>query len=206
MAVIGLPAAGVAVALLQDGSPGEKGAVAEKRPAGARLWFLRYVPRKGEALAMDYVHHILQSGEEVRHEAKPHWIIFAPGLTILLVAVVLAAVAAAVDIGSVPKVILDVAAALLALVAVVHLLQSWIVRWTTEIAVTNRRVILKTGLIRRDTNEMQMDKVESVKVDQSILGRILDYGDVTILGTGAGLEPLYRIAAPIALRNYITGM
>ena len=60
------------------------------------------------------------------------------------------------------------------------------------------------GLIQRETNEMNMDKVESVQIDQSILGRMLDYGDVTILGTGEGFETLRTIASPIELRNSIT--
>jgi hypothetical protein len=52
---------------------------------------------------------------------------------------------------------------------------------------------------------MNMDKVESGQVDQSILGRMLDYGTVTILGTGEGFETLRTIAGPIKLRNSITG-
>jgi uncharacterized membrane protein YdbT with pleckstrin-like domain len=72
-----------------------------------------------------------------------------------------------------------------------------------EIAVTNRRVIYKKGLVRRQTNEMNMDKVESVQVDQSILGRLFDFGTVKILGTGEGFESLRTIAGPIKLRNSI---
>ena len=95
----------------------------------------------------------------------------------------------------------------LALVAVVLLIQQWFQWWVTEIAVTNRKVIYKKGLIRRQTNEMNMDKVESVKIDQSIIGRILDYGNVQILGTGEGFETLRTIPSPIELRNsIITGM
>jgi uncharacterized membrane protein YdbT with pleckstrin-like domain len=93
----------------------------------------------------------------------------------------------------------------LALVAVVLLIQEWLQWWVTEIAVTNRRVIYKTGLIQRQTNEMNMDKVESVQINQSIFGRMLDYGTVTILGTGEGFETLHTIASPIELRNSITG-
>ena len=52
---------------------------------------------------------------------------------------------------------------------------------------------------------MNMDKVESVQIDQSVLGRMLDYGDVAILGTGEGFETLRTIANPIELRNSITG-
>jgi uncharacterized membrane protein YdbT with pleckstrin-like domain len=93
----------------------------------------------------------------------------------------------------------------LALVALVLLIQQWSQWWVTEIAVTNRRVIYKKGLVRRQTNEMNMDKVESVKINQSILGRMLDYGDVTILGTGEGFESLRTIASPLELRNSMTG-
>ena len=93
----------------------------------------------------------------------------------------------------------------LALVAVVLLAQKWFQWWITEIAVTNRRVIYKKGFVRLQTNEMNMDKVESVQVDQSVLGRMLDYGNVRILGTGEGLETLRTIAGPLKLRNSITG-
>jgi uncharacterized membrane protein YdbT with pleckstrin-like domain len=93
----------------------------------------------------------------------------------------------------------------LALVAVVLLIQQLFQWWVIEIAVTDRRVIYKKGLIRRETNEMNMDKVESVQIDQSILGRMLDYGDVRILGTGEGFETLRTLASPIELRNSITG-
>ncbi len=93
----------------------------------------------------------------------------------------------------------------LALVAVVLLVKEWLQWWITEIAVTNRRVIYKRGLIRLQTNEMNMDKVESVQVNQSILGRMFDFGTVRILGTGEGFEALQTIAGPIKLRNSITG-
>jgi uncharacterized membrane protein YdbT with pleckstrin-like domain len=81
--------------------------------------------------------------------------------------------------------------------------QGWYQWWITEIAVTNRRVIYKKGWIRRHTNEMNMDKVESVQVDQSVLGRMFDFGTVKILGTGEGFEALRTIAGPIELRNNI---
>ena len=84
--------------------------------------------------------------------------------------------------------------------------RAWFDWWTTEIAVTDRRVITKTGFIRRKTTEMNMEKVESVDVDQSVLGRILDYGDVIVRGTGSGLAPMRNIDAPLELRNHITGV
>jgi uncharacterized membrane protein YdbT with pleckstrin-like domain len=150
-----------------------------------------------------YLERVLQSGEEVRHLATIHWITYGWGLVVLLAALAVLFVA-----GWFPRIErpLDILAALLAVIAIVMIFLAWFHRWITEIAVTNRRVIFKTGFVQRKTNEMQMDKVESVEVNQSILGRILDYGDVTILGTGASrLNEIKTVAAPIELRNQITG-
>src|SRR5882724_5809350 len=77
-------------------------------------------------------------------------------------------------------------------------------RATTETDVTNFRVVHKTGFVKRQTFEMSVDKVESVDVDQSILGRILNYGDVTVLGVGEGGKTLDTIASPLSFRNAIT--
>ena len=95
-------------------------------------------------------------------------------------------------------------AAVSAIVALYKMLSAWFHRWTTETDVTNLRVVHKTGFIKRRTFEMSLDKVESVDVNQSILGRILNYGDVTILGVGEGKETISTIASPLAFRNYIT--
>ena len=51
-----------------------------------------------------------------------------------------------------------------------------------------------------------MDKVESVDVEQSVPGRILDYGDVIVRGAGSGIEPIRKVAAPLEVRNHITGV
>ena len=98
----------------------------------------------------------------------------------------------------------DWIAGILFIVAAAWLFHAWFRRWTTEIAVTDRRIIYKRGFIRRRTIEMHLDKVESVDVNQSILGRILNYGDVTILGVGEGKETIATIASPLAFRSYIT--
>jgi len=151
-----------------------------------------------------YVSQVLQPEETVRYDGTLHWIIFLPGI-------VLFAFGAAGLIGvatlsrdapgyHVYSIVVYVALALGAL----QLLSAWVRRWSTEIAVTDRRVIYKTGLVSRRTVEMNMDKVESVDVTQDIFGRILNYGTVLIRGTGASLEPLSTIATPLALRNAIT--
>ena len=93
--------------------------------------------------------------------------------------------------------------ALCLVLTVILFARAWFARVTTEIAVTDRRVIFERGFIRRQTIEMNMSKVESVDVNQSILGRVLDYGDILVRGTGAGLEPLHMIAHPLAFRNAV---
>lgn len=148
---------------------------------------------------MSYVERVLQPGEQLRHISSIHWIALWPGVVVALLAVLAYWFS---ETRYLPKV-WQYAAYALALFAVVLLVKEWYQWWITEIAVTNRRVIYKRGLVRLQTNEMNMDKVESVQVNQSVFGRIFDFGTVKILGTGEGFEALRNIASPIKLRNCI---
>jgi uncharacterized membrane protein YdbT with pleckstrin-like domain len=150
---------------------------------------------------MSYVAHILQPGEVVRYRSKIHWMVFLPG--VLLLAVALALYVVSGNSGFWHGVFIVLASLSLA-AALAILFFAWFRRWTTEIAVTNRRIIYKTGFISRHTNEMNLDKVESVDVDQSLFGRLLDYGNIDIRGTGSGFERLRKIEAPIEFRNHVT--
>jgi uncharacterized membrane protein YdbT with pleckstrin-like domain len=152
---------------------------------------------------MSYVQHVLQPGEEIRHIAKIHWVKFIPGFAVILLGLLIFILAEQTT--SWHRFLLVIAAAV-ALLGLAHFLYAWFDRWTTEIAVTNRRIIFKEGFIRRNTVEMHMDKVESVDVAQSILGRLLDYGNVEVRGTGTGFEPLRFVDRPLELRNHITGI
>ncbi len=152
---------------------------------------------------MPYVDRVLQEGESVRHIARISWVTYLPGLLLWAVAGILAGL-----LPSQPALhffVLTVAA-IVFIIGTILLARAWFHRVTTEIAVTDRRIIYKRGFVRRYTVEMHMDKVESVDVDQSILGRMLDYGDVIIHGTGVGLEPLLHIDHPLELRNHITAV
>lgn len=86
-------------------------------------------------------------------------------------------------------------------IGLVLLIWAYIRYKTTEFAVTDRRIIAKTGLISRSTVELFLDKVEALHVDQSVPGRLLDFGTITIRGTGTTLEPIRSISAPLALRK-----
>jgi uncharacterized membrane protein YdbT with pleckstrin-like domain len=95
-------------------------------------------------------------------------------------------------------------AAVVAIAALYWTIRGWFQRLTTETDVTDRRVVHKTGFIKRRTFEIPLDKIESVDVDQTILGRILNYGDVTIMGVGEGRQRISTIASPLAFRSSIT--
>ena len=151
---------------------------------------------------MSYVQKILEPGESVTHVTRTHWLVYLPAIFLLLLGIAVLASSSYVsaDLAAVPQ----IAGAMLILLAAISWLPAFIRRWTTELAVTNRRIVFKSGLFRRHTMEMNMSKVESVDVDQSVMGRILDYGTVTIRGTGGGIEPMRNIASPIAFRNRVT--
>jgi len=156
---------------------------------------------------MSYVQEVLQPGEEVRYQASIHWVTYLHGAAWLLAALLVRALTPVSWQGGVFMWLVTI---ILVGGAAFWLARAWFNWWITEIAVTNRRVIYKRGFISRTTAEMHMDKIESVRVDQSVLGRILGYGKVTVLGTGTGTESLGRIdepiAAPLELRNHITGV
>ena len=163
---------------------------------------------------MSYVKSVLQPGEEILLRGKLHWIAYWQAILYLVLGTALAwwehKYLRNHQYGDV---IISVTAIIFGVLFLVSFLRAWFNRWITEIAVTNRRIIYKRGFINRHTEEMNMDKVASVDVDQSILGRLLDYGTIHIIGTGgaqtidregnAGIEHLHRIAHPLALRNAI---
>jgi uncharacterized membrane protein YdbT with pleckstrin-like domain len=150
-----------------------------------------------------YIDEILQPGEKVLYSTNAHWVFYLPAIIAWLVAAVLVVLSRLTTADSV--VLLCLAAAAVAAIAALYwTVKAWFHRLTTETDVTNRRVVHKTGFITRKTFEMALDKIESVDVDQSISGRILDYGNVTILGVGEGRQTIQTIASPLAFRNAIT--
>ena len=150
-----------------------------------------------------YIDEILQPGEKVLYSTNAHWIFHLPAILAWIVALVLFVLSRQTSIDAVMLLYLA-GAALVALAALYWTVKGWFHRFTTETDVTNFRVVHKTGFITRKTFEMSLDKVESVDVDQTILGRILNYGDVTIRGVGEGVETIGTIASPLAFRNSIT--
>jgi uncharacterized membrane protein YdbT with pleckstrin-like domain len=150
-----------------------------------------------------YIDDILQPGEKVLYSSNLHWVVYSYAIAAWIVAAALLVLTRfAVEEN---LVLLCLAcAAVVALVALYWSMRAWFRRWTTETDVTTLRVVHKTGFITRKTFEISIDKVASVNVNQSIMGRILNYGDVTIENMGDAEQKIRMIANPLAFRSHIT--
>ena len=90
---------------------------------------------------------------------------------------------------------------LIAVVGVVFLVWAWIRVRSTELAITSRRIIAKFGFVKRHTVEINLDKVESLKVEQGVWGRFLNFGTIFISGSGSSVAPIPDIADPLVFRR-----
>jgi membrane protein YdbS with pleckstrin-like domain len=151
---------------------------------------------------MAYYTKVLQPDETVKVVGRLHWSIYIRAVVMLLLALgVLLASNGLTDPTSQRYALM--ASGVVGVLGLLLLLKAWIHRMATEIVVTDRRVILNRGLLRRHTMEMNMTKIEMVDVKQSLWGRIWGYGTVEIHGTGADIEPLEGIGSPLLIRNAI---
>src|SRR5208282_2215451 len=123
-----------------------------------------------------------QPNEQIAMIGRVHWTIYHRAILFLVADIVFLLLEYKYFDAEWANGAIIVTAAVFGALTLVSALHAWFIRWTTEIAVTNRRIIYKRGLITRHSEEMNMDKVASVDVDQSILGRMLNYGSIHILG------------------------
>ena len=151
---------------------------------------------------MSYAARVLQPDETIVYEARIHWIVYLGGILCVIAAVPLAIAAVVMDNDTLRLGLMG-AAVLVLVLGLFQMLRAWLKVAGTEITVTSLRVIYKTGIISRNTLAMNLDKVESVLVQQSLVGRMLDFGTVIVRGVGAGLEPVDRVAAPLELHRHI---
>ncbi len=155
---------------------------------------------------MSYVKHVIQPGERIVLVGHVSWVIYHRAIFCLVLGVVLLILEWVFGPQHTARTyLMYFTAAIFGIVALISAAHAWFVRWTTEIAVTDKRIIFKRGFINRHTAEMNMDKVTTVDVDQPIWGRIFNYGSVHIHAAGGAgaIERLDRVAAPLALRNAI---
>lgn len=141
---------------------------------------------------MKYIQQNLIEGETIIKEAKLHWFIYVPSI-ILFIFATFAEMGNNISHSSI----------FIFTFAFVFFLDALIKKYTTELAVTNRRVIAKYGLITRKTIELNLKKVESLSVEQGIMGRIFDFGNIIIGGTGGKKSPIKYITAPLEFRKKV---
>jgi uncharacterized membrane protein YdbT with pleckstrin-like domain len=150
---------------------------------------------------MTYYTKVLQPDEQVKYVGKLHWTIYRNAIVFGILAVIVGVYSLGL-VGN-PQLLAFACTAFLAILALMSFLGAWFVRASTEIVVTDKRIIHKVGWIARRTEEINITKVETVDVAQGIGGRIFDFGTVLIKGIGGSWEPLRRVSSPLQLRNAI---
>jgi uncharacterized membrane protein YdbT with pleckstrin-like domain len=152
---------------------------------------------------VSYIDQNLTVGEVVHYRTQLHWTaLLAPLVVgaIFTIGAIALFVAASRAVEPGPFVIAGAACALIAGAALVTGL---VRRSATEMAVTNRRVLMKSGVFARRTVELMLSKVESISVDQGVLARMTGYGRVVVRGTGGTHEIFDRVAAPLEFRRQV---
>jgi uncharacterized membrane protein YdbT with pleckstrin-like domain len=154
-----------------------------------------------------YIEKNLVPGETVLYKTRLHWIVLVwplfAGLLLAGVALALLVGGYEVHLKGAAYSALMIVTVLLFLTAVVLVSGGLIRRNATEIAVSNMRVLIKTGLLARKSIEVMLAKVESIGVEESASGRMLGYGTVIVRGTGGTFETFTRIAHPNEFRRQV---
>jgi uncharacterized membrane protein YdbT with pleckstrin-like domain len=154
---------------------------------------------RGILRPVGYVERHLLPNEHVLYKTRLHWIMFIRPALLALVGVALTVVLWRVPN---PPWLWYVGLGVV-VVALLWALVHHIELMTSEFAVTTARVIFKVGLIARYTTELLLTKVESIGVNQSLTGRVCNYGNLTVIGTGGTREVFYRVHDPIGFRNHV---
>lgn len=142
---------------------------------------------------MGYIEQNLNSSETIVQKAAIHWGVFVMPVILLVLGIVFANSDGLVSL----------IGWLILLVAVVKAFQAVALYLSTEMALTNQRVIGKYGVLRRFSIELSISKLETIKVDQSLIGRILNFGKVSVIGVGATKESFRFISNPVDFRNKV---
>jgi hypothetical protein len=145
---------------------------------------------------MNYVAKNLLQGEIIAFSTKLHWKLFiVPTLTVCFVLLPLAYLALRSDTKALVLVPLTLVAA--------ALFPPYLQRISSEFAVTNKRVIIKVGVLTTRSYELLLSKVEGIAVSQPLLGKLLGYGSIVVTGSGGTQEPFANIQGPLAFRHAV---
>ena len=140
---------------------------------------------------MSYIDQTLSSNEFVFYRCRPHWIIFSKPFFTLLAGLLVFYWG------------LHLMAGIFLFVALLSWLSAIVAYFTSEFGITNQRVVIKLGFIRRYSFENSLTRIEGIEVDQSIFGRFLDYGSICIRGVGGSGELFPAVPSPLVLRQKV---
>ena len=145
---------------------------------------------------MSYVDANLLEGERMLYRTRLHWKVFVPPI---LFALVMSVPVAWIALAGTWTVFAWIPLAL----ALVWLIAAFVKRQTSEFVVTNKRVLMKIGVFTVRSIELLLSKVEAITVHQSLMGRMLGYGDIVLTGSGGTVEPFSTIQSPLEFRNAV---
>jgi len=141
---------------------------------------------------MGYIESNLLPDEKIVYKARLHWITFWKSCALIF-------------LGTIFLFIQAIIGGVVVVIGVFAFLSPLIGYATSEFGVTNKRVIIKVGFLRRKTLELLLRHVEAISIDQSVMGRFLNYGSVTLTGTGGVREVFHNVSAPLEFRRRIQG-
>jgi uncharacterized membrane protein YdbT with pleckstrin-like domain len=149
---------------------------------------------------MSYIDRNLLDGETVIYRTHLHWIVYAQALLLFVLAFACFACGYVYpDANSVLMIVGGVAL----IIGLVIAFFRWLDQISSEFGVTDKRVIIKVGLVRRRSIELLLRQIEGVGVEQSISGRVFGFGEIVIAGTGGTKEVFRGIARPLEFRKQV---
>jgi uncharacterized membrane protein YdbT with pleckstrin-like domain len=157
---------------------------------------------------MGYVQQNLNPGERILYATHLHWIVLLRSILIDTVSSVaglalLVWALAGKHTARGEEQAAGIAGLLLILFGCIVFAIAYVRRNATEMAVTNKRIIIKVGFLTKRTIELFLAKVESIEVEQSLFGRMMGYGSITVRGTGGTNEPFPHVANPLEFRRQV---
>lgn len=156
---------------------------------------------------MSYVTESLMPNEEVILQARPHWIIFGTPITYLVAAILFLIIGHQSDFLNEEYFwqleLYQFISLILFLLAIVTTLSMYVAYIASEFGITSKRVLVKVGLIHRQSLEFYFDRIESIMVYQNIIARILNYGTIVIHGIGGGYDSMRHVPNPARFRALV---
>ena len=156
---------------------------------------------------MSYIDTTLMSGEKIIYRCKPHWIIFSQAVIWLIASLIILQLGPRYSFLRFELVnewqLYSIFSLVIFLLAVYSGISAYVTFISSEFGVTDRRVLMKVGLMRRTTTEILLSRIESINASQGIIGRMFGYGSILVSGTGGSKDFFQNLPDPLDFRKKI---